>query len=417
MNLTATAAAEAAAAAAAAQEEAEDEGGEGFQSNGQLLVMSLRRAVASASGGKGRKRNNGGGSGGGLLDGVTTGRLREVIQRLSHKERCAALRTVTPPAAALALVRLLTPDEIADALSDKALSPRRAAQILRVAPRDTGASALETLATNSPSKAGNALRFVPEAAEFVSVALGLVELDGSAKHGAKNNNAAAAANDVGKRGVGGGGVSSKSGHTLVDGDGGASTSAPPPKWLTLVSLPLPLQAAVLNEFPPSTGWLLVSVSPAADAADPADAGVRLDLESESASAAAVARTLALLIAPPHRLVTQAASMIAAAPVAAGIAVLLASSAADATAMLAAMDLNDKTDTLKMRYNSEAVYARLQASQRSVQDELDADTEAAAARAAASEADAAKTRVHFEAGPLYKLNPVDPQLKSAYCVCV
>ena len=73
--------------------------------------------------------------------------------------------------------------EIAAAISDETLSPRRAAQILRVSPRDTGASTLEALAVKNPKKAGNALRFVPEAAGFVKVALGLVGLDGSALGG------------------------------------------------------------------------------------------------------------------------------------------------------------------------------------------------------------------------------------------
>ena len=47
----------------------------------------------------------------------------------------------------------------------------------------------------------------------------------------------------------------------------------------------------------------------------------------------------------------------------------------AQAMLGGMEPSERTDTLKMRYNSGAVYARLQTSQRTAEAELQADLSA------------------------------------------
>lgn len=112
------------------------------------------------SGGGGNDAGTDGGGGG--LDHGTAQTLQEIIDRLSPHERSTALR-VAPPAATLVLVQLLTSAQIAEALADESLSPRHAAQILRVAPRTVAAPALELLAVKTPGKACDALFLMPEA--------------------------------------------------------------------------------------------------------------------------------------------------------------------------------------------------------------------------------------------------------------
>ena len=149
-----------------------------------------------------------------------------------------------------------------------------------------------------------------------------------------------------------------------------STSAMAPHWLTLTSLPVLLQVEMLKAVPASVGWQLVS----ARQLDAGSSGGSSDsnssstghgtgtsiggvgdsnnasgANSESASPDAVAHILALLIV--SKALSLAASVLAAAPMAAGIAVLLASPAVDAEAMLAAMEPSAETATLKLRYIS------------------------------------------------------------------
>lgn len=406
---------------AGAEEGEEEDDGEGavFQSNVELLVASLRRVVAASSGGGKKSGGRGKRTEDGGLDGITARRLRQVIQRLSHGERCAVTRVVTPPTAALALVKLLAPDEMAKILADRSVSPRRTAQILRVSPRDTGSETLKALATRAPGKAGQALRFIPESAGFVNVALGRVsEGDGVSEPGEDRGARGVQKNDaaVGRRGVGGG-ASTEVGHALDGSLPGAFITAPPPAWLTLASLPLALQVAVLKAVPASAGWRLVSVRAAAEGAAPVDASIAAGSDSRGDGSSSgsgggddgddtsrlsdefeppdvVAKTLNRLVQSGS--VAQAASIVSGAPATVGAALLVASDDAAAQAMLAEMPPGEKTEVLRMRYESGTVYARLQDSQRRVRDELKAEEEEAAMAAARAEAAATKTRLHVEA---------------------
>jgi hypothetical protein len=143
------------------------------------------------------------------------------------------------------------------------------------------------------------------------------------------------------------------GHALTPGGQGllipaageaTAAAAPAPHWLMLSSLPPHLQASVMKVVDAGTGWRLVSAvddgggvgtaGAAAAAAAAADGGVGT-AGGTTAPPNVIALALAILVAA--RGASQAAAIVAAAPFSAGLAVLQASSPADATAMISAME--------------------------------------------------------------------------------